>query len=72
MTSPSGPTILFELPPTQGASLCDWLSCAAVVADVCANGVLVEARANRIFGFADLATVIREWMQANGVDAVFA
>jgi hypothetical protein len=65
-------TVLFELPPAQGASLGRWLSCAAVAAEVGANGVLIDARANRVFGFADLARLVREWMQAHRVDAVFA
>jgi hypothetical protein len=42
------------------------------VAEVCAEGVLVDARANRVFGSADLAMLVREWMQAHHVDTVFA
>jgi hypothetical protein len=64
--------VVFELPPAQGASLGRWLSCAAVVSEVCADGVLVDARANRVFDFADLATLVREWMQSHCVDAVIA
>jgi hypothetical protein len=68
---PNSP-VLFELPPVRGASLGRWLRCAAVVAEVCAEGVLVDARANRVFGSADLAMLVREWMQAHHVDTVFA
>jgi hypothetical protein len=64
--------LLFELPPVQGASLGQWLGCAAVVAEVCADGVIVRAHANRVFRFADLARLTLEWMQAHSVDAVLA
>lgn len=64
--------LLFELPPSQGASLGEWLCCAAVAAEVEAVGVIVRADANRVFRLADLACVIREWMQAHSVDVVLA
>jgi hypothetical protein len=64
--------VVFELPPAQGASLGRWLSCAAVVSEVHAEGVLVDPRANRVFDFADLATLVREWTHAHRVDAVIA
>jgi hypothetical protein len=43
-----------------------------VVAEVCADGVLVDARANRVFDSADLALLVREWMGAHHVDTIFA
>jgi len=61
-----------ELPAAQGTSLAHWLGCAAVSAKIGADGVIVRARANRVFRLADIARVIREWMQANSVDAVVA
>ena len=64
--------LLFELPPAQGASLGQWLGCAAVAAEVEAEGVIVRARANRVFQLADLARVTREWMHAHSIDAVLA
>ena len=64
--------LLFELPPSQGASLGQWLGCAAVVAEVEAEGVIVRARANRVFHLADLARATREWMHAHSIDAVLA
>jgi len=64
--------LLLELPPSQGASLGTWLGCAAVAAEVEAGGVIVRARANRVFRLADLAGVVREWMHAHSVDAVLA
>jgi hypothetical protein len=64
--------LLFELPAAQGASLGQWLGCAAVAAKVGAEGVIVPAHANRVFHLADLARVTREWMQAHSVDAVLA
>jgi len=64
--------LLFELPPAQGASLGQWLGCAAVAAEVEAEGVIVRARANRVFHLADLARVTREWMHAHSIDAVLA
>ena len=64
--------LLFELPAAQGASLGQWLGCAAVGAEVGAEGVIVPAHANRVFHLADLARVTREWMQAHSVDAVLA
>jgi hypothetical protein len=64
--------LLFELPASQGASLGEWLGCAAVEADVEADGVIVRAHANRVFRLADVAGVVREWMQAHSVDAVLA
>jgi hypothetical protein len=42
------------------------------VAEVEADGVIVRAHANRVFGLPDLAGVVREWMQAHSVDAVLA
>ena len=64
--------ILFELPAAQGASLGQWLGCAAVAAEVGVDGVTVRAQANRVFRLADLARVTREWMQAHSVDTVLA
>jgi hypothetical protein len=64
--------LLFELPASQGASLGEWLGCAAVVAEVEADGVIVSAHANRVFRLADLAGLVREWMQAHSVEAVLA
>jgi hypothetical protein len=64
--------LVFELPSTLGASLGRWLGCAAVVAEVGAEGVVVRARANRVFRLGDLAELVREWMQAHAVDVVFA
>jgi hypothetical protein len=64
--------LIFELPASQGASLGEWLGCAAVAAEVEADGVIVRARANRVFRLADLACIIREWMLAHSVDAVLA
>jgi hypothetical protein len=64
--------LLFKLPAAQGASLGEWLGCAAVVAEVEADGVIVRAHANRVFRLADLASVVREWMQTHSVDAVVA
>jgi hypothetical protein len=60
--------LLFDLPPAQGASLGHWLNCAAVVAEAGADGVIVRVRANRIFRLADLARLVREWMQAHAID----
>ncbi len=62
--------LLFELPASQDASLSECLGCAAVVAGVEADGVIVRAHANRVFRLADLAGVVREWMQTHSVDAV--
>jgi hypothetical protein len=62
--------LLFELPPAQGASLGQWLGCAAVAAEVGAEGVIVRAHANRVFHLADLARVTREWKHADSIDAV--
>ena len=64
--------LLFELPAAQSASLGHWLGCAAVLAEVGADGVMVRASANRVFRVADLAKVVHEWMLANSVDAVLA
>jgi hypothetical protein len=64
--------LLFDLPAAQGASLGRWLSCAAVVAEVSADGVIVRVHANRIFRLADLARLVREWMQTDAVDVVLA
>jgi len=64
--------LLFELPASQGASLGEWLGCAAVVAEVEADGVIVSAHANRVFRIADLAGLVREWMKAHSVEAVLA
>jgi hypothetical protein len=64
--------LLFELPAAQGASLGQWLECAAVAAEVEADGVIVRAHPNRVFRLADLAGVVREWMQAHSVEAVLA
>jgi hypothetical protein len=64
--------LLFELPGSQGASLGEWLGCAAVVAEVEAEGVIVSAHANRVFRLADLAGLVREWMEAHSVEAVLA
>ena len=64
--------LLFKLPAAQSASLGHWLSCAAVSAEIGADGVLVRARANRVFHVEDVAKVVREWMLANSVDAVLA
>ncbi len=64
--------LLVELPAAQGASLGHWLSCAAVSAEVGADGVIVRARENRVFRVEDIAGVVREWMEANSVDAVLA
>jgi len=63
---------LLELPPAQGASLGQWLGCAAVAAEVGADGVIVRAHADRVFHLADLARVTREWMHAHSIDAVLA
>ena len=54
------------------SSLGEWLGCAAVVAEVEADGVIVSAQANRVFRLADLAGLVREWMQAHSVEAVLA
>jgi hypothetical protein len=62
--------LFFELPAAQSASLGHWLGCAAVSAEVGADGVLVRARANRVFRVEDVARVVHEWMLANSVDAV--
>ena len=62
---------LYELPASRGASLGRWLTCAAVAAEVHAEGVLVAARANRVFGSADVTMLVCEWMQAHQVDTVF-
>jgi hypothetical protein len=64
--------LVFEMPSTRGASLDRWLSCAAFVAEVGADGVVVRPRANRMFRLEDLAELVREWMQAHAVDVVFA
>ena len=64
--------VLFELPAAQGASLGQWLGCAAVAAEVGVDGVIVRAHANCVFRLADLARVTREWMQAHSIDAVLA
>ena len=64
--------LLFELPPGQGASLGQWLGCAAVAAEVGAEGVIVLAHANRVFPLADLAKVTREWMHAHSIASVLA
>ena len=64
--------LLFEVPPAQATSLGRWLHLAAVVAEVGDAGVLVRARPNRVFSLGDLATLVREWMQAHAVDAVLA
>jgi len=61
-----------EAAPAQAASIVRWMSCAAVAAEVSAGGVIVRARANRVFRLGDLTTLIREWMQAHTVHAVFA
>jgi hypothetical protein len=61
--------LLFELPASQGASLGEWLG---FVAEVEADGVIVSAHANRVFRLADLAGLVREWMQAHSVEAVLA
>jgi hypothetical protein len=37
-----------------------------------AEGVIVRARANRVFHLADLARVTREWMHAHSIDAGLA
>jgi hypothetical protein len=34
--------------------------------------VIVSAHANRVFRLADLAGLVREWMQAHSVEAVLA
>jgi hypothetical protein len=64
--------LLFDLPPAQSASLGHWLGCAAVSAEVGADGVMIRARANRVFRVEDVARVVHEWMLANSVDAVLA
>jgi hypothetical protein len=64
--------VVLELPAAQAASLGEWLRCAAVVFETCASGVRIDVRGNRVFAFADLATLVREWMQAQRVGAVFA
>jgi hypothetical protein len=64
--------LLCELPAARGASLGQWLGRAAVSAEVIADGVIVLARANRVFRLSDIATAIREWMEANSVDALLA
>jgi hypothetical protein len=64
--------LVLEVPRAYGASLDDWMSSAAVVAEVGDAGVIVRAHANRVFRLADLVTLIREWMEAHAVDAVFA
>jgi hypothetical protein len=61
-----------ELPQGRSGSLVAWLAGAAVVAEARADGVLVRARANRVFRPADLVAVVREWMQSWDVDAVLA
>ena len=45
---------------------------AGAVTEVEADGVIVSAHANRVFRLADLAGLVREWMQAHSVDAVLA
>jgi hypothetical protein len=60
------------VPPAQATSLRKWLCGAAVVAEIGAAGVTVPARPNRVFSLDDLATLVREWMQAHAVDAVLA
>jgi hypothetical protein len=64
--------LVFELPSTRGASLDRWLRCAAVAAEVGAEGVVVRPRANRVFHRDDLVGLVREWMRAHAVDVVFA
>ena len=49
--------LLFELPASQGASLGEWLGCAAVAAEVEAGGMIIRAHANRVFRLADLFTI---------------
>lgn len=68
----AGSLVLLDVPPAQGASLGHWLSCAALVAEVGADGVIVRVHANRIFRLADLARLVREWMQAHAIDVVLA
>jgi hypothetical protein len=64
--------LLLEVPRAHAGSLGGWLGSAAVVAEVGDAGVIVRAHANRVFRLADLAMLVREWMDASGVDAVFA
>jgi hypothetical protein len=64
--------LLFELPASQGASLGEWLGCVAVSAEVEDEGVIVPAHANRVFRLAELAGVVREWIEAHSVDTVLA
>jgi hypothetical protein len=64
--------LLFELPAPQCASLGEWLGCAAVSVEVEVEGVIVPAHANRVFRLAELAGVVREWMEAHSVDTVLA
>lgn len=64
--------LVLDLPPVEGAGLQRWLACAAVVAEVGGGGVIVRARTNRVFCLADLATLVREWMQPRSAAAVFA
>ena len=64
--------VVLELPAAQAASLGQWLRCAAVVFEICASGVRVDVRGNRVFAYGHFATLVREWMQAQRVDAVFA
>jgi hypothetical protein len=65
-------TVLLELPAARAASLATWLRCAAVVVEVCPEGVLVDQRKNRLLGSAALTLLVREWMQAHNVDTIFA